>query len=159
MTNHFPEAFKRFPSEYKKFKSFHDLVEYFKLKGGNRAPMTDAQRRALAVEAYRMGVKDVNYKDKNGQWRNISDGNIVKDKHQLTRVPLWSKAEVQYKNGVYTNIQTGEKLKTRYSRGERKGKLMKRKDWVYVSDKGKKSYIYPELRKEKKKTKKVKKSA
>ncbi len=146
MTNHFPEAFKRFPEKYKHFKSFHDLVDYFKREGGTRAPMTDKQTQALAAEAYNLGMKDVNKQDRKGTWRNIFTGLKTK-KGEDTRVPIWRKKDIDYKNGIYRNVETGELLKIRYSKGKNKGRLKKKEEWVLVDRKGKSQKLYPKEKK------------
>jgi hypothetical protein len=143
MTNHFPQAFERFPEKYKHFKSFHDLTAYFRKEGGTRAPMTDKQTKALASEAYAMGIKDVNKQDNKGTWRNMVTGEKVKDQYQQTKVPLWRKKEITFKNGTVTNIDTGEKYKIRYAKGKHKGHLMKKSEWTYTNAKGVKTNIYP----------------
>jgi hypothetical protein len=147
MTNHFPQAFKRFPEKYKHFKSFRELSAYFKKEGGTRAPMTDKQTEALAAEAYRMGIKDVNKQDKKGTWRNIATGQKVDDEHQQTKVPLWAKSERRYKDGTITNIETGEKYRIRYSKGQHKGRIMPKSKWTYTNADGVKARIYPPSKK------------
>jgi hypothetical protein len=152
LTDHFPEAFKNFPKEFKKAKSFQDLVSLFKTKGGVRAPMTDKQTQALAAEASNLGLRDLNKQDRKGKWRNIFTGQLVKDKSQLSKLPVWRRGETEYKRGVYINTMTGEKIKIKYAKGKHKGQLMKKEKWTYTNKKGKTVKIYP-----KEKTKKVKK--
>jgi hypothetical protein len=61
LTNHFPEAFKRFPEWVKNVKTFEELKQNFKNYAKDKAPMTQKQTKALAVEARRMEIKNVSY--------------------------------------------------------------------------------------------------
>jgi hypothetical protein len=58
LTDEFPKAFKRFPPEKKKVKTFIELMQEFKIWGGDRAPMTNKQTRALGVEARKLGIEN-----------------------------------------------------------------------------------------------------
>jgi len=61
MTEHFPQAFKRFPEWVTNVKTFEELKQNFKNYAKDHAPMTNKQTRALAVEARGIGIKNVSY--------------------------------------------------------------------------------------------------
>ena len=84
MTDEFPKAFKRFPPEKKEVKTFTELVRNFKEWGGDRAPMTDKQNKALGHEAIKIGIiphlQIIFKRNKKTQtrWRDVTTGKFVK---------------------------------------------------------------------------------
>jgi hypothetical protein len=150
LTNHFPQAFKRdFPEKYKKVKSFQELLNNFHNWGKSKAPMTDKQTKALAIEANYIHIKDTNKQDKRGVWHNIVTGQIVKGQNEPSKIPIWRENDTRKERGSVVNVTTGEKYKLRYAKGKHKGQLMKKEKWTYTDKKGKTKLIYPKEKKKK----------
>lgn len=156
MTNHFPEAFKRMPTRVKRARSFADMLSMFQDWGQGRAPMTDKQTKALALEARNRDKKPlkatnvyVESKDKRGRtqkyWKDAVTGIRVKGRDDELRLPAWREKDIERKGGRMRNVATGETLVIR----NRNGGLKARKDWVLISKRGKEKHLFPELREKK----------
>ncbi len=154
MTNHFPEAFKRFPVRIKRAKSFKDVLTMFHDWGKGRAPMTDAQNKALALEVRnRNKIKTTNIyvEDRNKKgvtrkyWKDALTGMQVQNENYNLNLPAWRDKDIVKEKGKIRNVSTGEILIIRND----KGRYLKRKDWKLVSKKGETKYLHPELRKSK----------
>jgi hypothetical protein len=84
LTDEFPKAFKRFPPEKKEVKTFEELKQNFKEWGGDRAPMTNKQNRALGKEAIKLGIlpheqfRFKRYDKVQIRWRDVTTGRLVK---------------------------------------------------------------------------------
>lgn len=61
MTDRFPEAFKRFEEEINvsKVNTLDELIDEFKDWGLERAPITNLQRKVLAIEGVKIGIDPV----------------------------------------------------------------------------------------------------
>ena len=84
MTEHFPQAFKRFPEWVKNVKNFQQLKLNFKDYAKDHAPMTNKQNRALGVEAIKLGIlpheqfRFKRYDKVQIRWRDVTTGRLVK---------------------------------------------------------------------------------
>jgi hypothetical protein len=85
MTEHFPQAFKRFPEWVKNVKNFKQLKINFKKYAGVHAPMTREQVRALGKEARKMGIintsEEFRFKRNDKvqiRWRDVVSGKLTK---------------------------------------------------------------------------------
>lgn len=161
----FAVAFKRMPDQYKR-GTFQQILDGFK-QWAPHQPVTDKQIKAMGIESnYKdrkyIGNKATNiqvrYKNKKGnvmtRWKDAVTGEWMKGEHDISKIPHWRKKDTEYKNGVLTNLETGDKLKRRYTRGVHKGQLKTKDKWVLVDKGGKVTKLYPK----EKKVRKVNKS-
>jgi hypothetical protein len=87
MSEKFPEAFTRFIEQKGTANNFQELLDSF--EGWNvKTQITKKQKRALAIEARKIGINDTyeksSYQDKKGNWmnrmRDIISGRFVKSR-------------------------------------------------------------------------------
>ena len=131
--------FKRFPEKYKR-GTFQQILEGF--KSWNRTGVvTDKQTKMLAVESNISGKKATNvrvqYKNKKGKtqtrWKDVITGQFMKSENEESILPLWRAKDTKYKKGILTNLETGERLKIRNS----KGRMLPKSEWTLTDKKGK----------------------
>jgi len=141
----FSGVWKRINHGKARAKNFQEILDRF--KGSGRNIGTDKQVKSLAIEANQHKIRDTNKQDKKGRWHNIITGEIVKNEHSVSKIPIWRENDVRKERGSVVNINTGEKYKIRYASGKRKGQLMKKEKWTYTNKKGKTKFIYSKSKK------------
>lgn len=141
----FSGVWKRINHGKTRARNFQEILDRF--RGGGRNIGTDKQVKSLAIEANQHKIRDTNKQDKKGRWHNIVTGEIVKNEHSVSKIPIWRENDVRKERGSVVNINTGERYKTRYAKGRHKGQLMKKEKWTYTNKKGKTKFIYPKSKK------------
>jgi hypothetical protein len=141
----FSQVWKRINHGKSRAKNFQQVLDRFKSNGRNVG--TDKQVKSLAIEANQHKIRDTNKQDKKGRWHNIITGQIVKNEHSVSKIPIWRENEVRKERGSVVNINTGERYKIRYASGKHKGQLMIKEKWTYTNRKGNTRLIYPKQKK------------
>jgi len=150
----FAVAFKRMPDQYKR-GTFQQILDGFK-QWAPHQPVTDKQVKSMGIESNYKNDKyigdkatniQVRYKNKKGnviiKWKDAVTGMYMRGENDISRIPHWRKNDTEYKRGVLTNLETGDKLKIRYTRGKYKGQLKTKDKWLLVDKSGKVTRLYP----------------